>query len=67
MEKIKRALIGLGKRLVTQIKKKENPTIALPTRALSNVNFNQKTKTLELGQNMTSRQFFNTAHSKKLP
>ena len=65
MEKIKRALIGLGKRLVTQIKKKENPTIALPTRALSNVNFNQKTKTLELGQNMTSRQFFNTAHSKK--
>ncbi len=65
MEKVKRALIGLGKRLVTQIKKKENPTIALPTRSLSNVNFNQKTKTLELGKNMTSRQFFNTAHSKK--
>jgi len=65
MEKIKRALIGLGKKLVTQIKRKENPTIALPTRALSNVHFNQTTRTLELGRNMTSRQFFNTAHSKK--
>ncbi len=65
MERIKSALIGFGKKLVTQIKRKENPTIALQTRALSNVNFNKKSKTLELGNNMTSRQFFNTAHSKK--
>tara|TARA_Y100000310_G_scaffold342564_1_gene446341 strand:- start:2384 stop:3460 length:1077 start_codon:yes stop_codon:yes gene_type:complete len=65
MEKVKRALIGLGKKLVDQIKKKENPTLSLPTRSLSNVKFNTKSKTLELGQNMTSRQFFNTAHSKK--
>jgi DNA topoisomerase VI subunit A len=64
-EKTKRDLVGLGKKLAKQIKDKENPTVTLPTRSLSNVNFNKKTQTLELGGNTTHRQFFNTAHSKK--
>lgn len=54
-----------GKKLVEQIRKKDNPTVTLPVRSISNVKFNRKTGTLELGNSMANRQFFNTAHSKK--
>jgi len=64
-EKTKGELIGFAKKLIEQVRNKENPTITMQTRSLSNVNFNEKTKTLELGGNTTHRQFFNTAHSKK--
>ena len=62
---VKTKLIALGKDLINQIKKKDNPTITLPVRALSNVKYNKKTGTLELGNHMAQRQFFNVAHAKK--
>jgi len=39
--------------------------IEVPIRALSNVIFNEKTKTLELGNKTSNRFFFNVAHAKK--
>jgi len=54
-----------AKDIVEQIKKSKNPSIALPTRALSNVKFNKKSRTLELDNKMSSRIFFNVAHAKK--
>src|SRR3989344_2279807 len=54
-----------GKLLVSQIQKERNPTINFPLRALSNVKFNEKTKTLELGNKRAERSFFNVAHAKK--
>jgi len=65
MSEVRKSLIDLGKKLVEQIKKKENPTIILPVRSLSNVRFNKQTQTLELGRGLAQRQFFNIAHSKK--
>jgi len=65
MQKIKQKLIELGQQLVRQIEKKQNPTVSLPVRSLSNVHYNKKIGTLELGKNMASRQFFNVAHTKK--
>jgi DNA topoisomerase-6 subunit A len=62
---VKNSLLMFGKKLVEQIKKSDNPTISLPVRSLSNVQFNKKTQTLELGDKMGQRQFFNIAHSKK--
>ena len=62
---VKIKLVQLGKSLVDQIKKKRNPTLTLSVRALSNVQFNTKTRTLELGNKSAQRQFFNIAHSKK--
>lgn len=54
-----------AKKLVSQAKRGENPTIALPLRSLSNVKFNKKTRTLELDRKMSSRIFFNVSHAKK--
>lgn len=59
------ALENLGKDIVKQIKSLKNPEITIPIRALSNVEFNKKTKTLQLGNKEGKRTFFNVGHSKK--
>ena len=55
----------LGKKIVEQAKKGKNPQIVLPLRSLNNVIFDKKTRTLKLGNKITSREFFNVAHAKK--
>ena len=55
----------LGNKVIKDIEKNKNPSIEVPIRALSNVIFNQKTKTLELGNKKSIRHFFNVAHAKK--
>ena len=59
------ALENLGKDIVQQIKSLKNPEITIPIRALSNVEFNKKTKTLQLGNKEGKRTFFNVGHAKK--
>jgi len=59
------ALNDLGEKIVKDINKNKNPSIVVPIRALSNVIFNEKTKTLELGDKTSQRFFFNVAHAKK--
>ncbi len=58
-------LKNLGIKIVKDIDKNKNPNIIVPIRALSNVIFNKKTKTLELGDKTSTRYFFNIAHAKK--
>jgi len=65
MSETKKKLIGLGEKLVKDILAKKQPALDVPVRALSNVNYNTKTKTLELGSKMSERAFFNVAHAKK--
>ncbi len=60
-----KALIELGAKVIKDIDKNKNPNIEVPIRALSNVIFNEKTKTLELGDKTSMRYFFNVAHAKK--
>src|SRR3989344_1302625 len=59
------ALKELGNKVVKDIEKSKNPNLEIPIRALSNVIFNEKTKTLELGDKTSTRYFFNVAHAKK--
>src|SRR3990167_2329652 len=59
------SLKGLGEKVIKDIEKNKNPGIEVPIRALSNVIFNEKTKTLELGDKTSNRYFFNVAHAKK--
>src|SRR3989338_4613023 len=61
----KSELEKLGKDIVSQIKAMKNPEITIPVRALSNVEFNEKTKTLQLGNKEGKRSFFNVGHTKK--
>ena len=55
----------MGEKVVREISKNKNPNIIIPIRALSNVIFNERTRTLELGDKTSSRYFFNVAHAKK--
>jgi len=55
----------LGEKVIKEIDKGKNPSITIPIRALSNVLFNERTRTLELGNKTSSRYFFNVAHAKK--
>ena len=58
-------LTKLGDHLVDQIKKEQNPSIEIPVRALSNVQYDKESKTLGLGDKTSQRYFFNAAHAKK--
>ncbi len=58
-------LVDLGKSIVKDIQKGENPKIELSVRGLSNVIYDQEAKTLSLGEKTAQRFFFNVAHTKK--
>jgi len=55
----------LGVKIVKDIDKGKNPEITFTLRNLSNIVFDQKSKTLKLGDKKGSRSFFNVAHAKK--
>ncbi len=58
-------LQDFGKELVEQVHKGSQLKIDIPVRALSNVQYNEKTKTLQLGNKSAERLFFNVGHVKK--
>jgi DNA topoisomerase VI subunit A len=60
-----KTLVNLGKEISTQIDKGKNPSYELPVRTLNNVYFDQKTKTIKLGDKKSTRQFINVAHARK--
>ncbi len=64
-KKPKEAIEDLGKDLVKDVLSNKQPKIEVPIRALSNITFNKKTETLQLGDKIAERNFFNVAHSKK--
>jgi len=61
----KQELISLGKSVVQDIHKGQNPKIELSVRGLSNVVYDKESKTLGLGDKTAQRFFFNVAHTKK--
>ena len=61
----KKNLKELGKELVDTIFKKKQPVLKIPVRSLSNVVFNKKTQSLQLGNKKADRNFFNISHAKK--
>jgi DNA topoisomerase-6 subunit A len=63
--KVVEKLVGLGKQAISEISRKRNPTISIPIRALSNVNFNPNRSIIELGDAKQDRSFFNVGMSKK--
>lgn len=55
----------LGHDLIKQIKGRKNPTIEIPVRSLSNVEFDEKSQKLTIGDRTSSRVFFNASHTRK--
>jgi DNA topoisomerase-6 subunit A len=64
-KKPKETIEELGKDLVKDVLASKQPKMTVPIRALSNVTFNKKTETLQLGDKTSERNFFNVAHAKK--
>ena len=65
MDKTSEELVKLGKKVLDDINRKENPNIEIPIRALSNVIYDKKSGQLRLGNKTAKRYFFNVAHAKK--
>lgn len=58
-------LEDLGNDIVKDVLSKKQPIINVPIRALSNIQYNEKTQKLELGEKKSERLFFNVGHAKK--
>ena len=58
-------LVEIGKKLVADVEIGRNPNLDVPIRNLSNISFDEKTKTLRLGKKTAKRFFFNVGHTKK--
>jgi DNA topoisomerase-6 subunit A len=55
----------LGTETLRQVKRANNPSMEIPIRALSNVEFSTKHHLIELGDKVQSREFFNVNMAKK--
>lgn len=64
-KKAEEKLVKLGKDVLQDVSQKRNPKIEIPIRSLSNVVYDEKTKSLRLGDKTSKRFFFNVAHAKK--
>jgi len=65
MKQTKKKLEELGLDILKDVDKGLNPFIDIPIRGLSNVIYDEKTKTLTLGDKSAKRFLFNAAHAKK--
>jgi len=64
-KKVNQNLQAMGKKVVTDIEKGENPSLDVPIRSLSNVRFDTQTKMIMLNNAISKRYFFNIAHVRK--
>ncbi|MEM5766213.1 MAG: DNA topoisomerase IV subunit A [Candidatus Aenigmatarchaeota archaeon] len=64
-DEVKKSLKNIGEKILDDIKNGRNPSLNVPIRTLSNVNFDEQTKMLVLGDATAKRYFFNIAHVRK--
>ena len=58
-------LVGLADLVIEAAKKRKDPVLDIPVRALSNVEFNPKRRIIEMKSATTERTFFNLGMAKK--
>ena len=58
-------LVDLARKVLRDIGRKRNPSLAIPLRTLANIKFNEKKSIIELGEETQERLFFNVAMAKK--
>src|SRR2546426_10521351 len=62
---VEKKLVGVADIVITAAEKRKDPTIAIPVRSLSNIEFNQKKGLIEMGKRKQARSFFNAGMAKK--
>jgi DNA topoisomerase-6 subunit A len=65
LKEAKKKLESLGEKVLSDIEKKENPSIEVPIRSLSNIIYDKKTGMLTLGEKTAKRFLFHTGHAKR--
>ncbi len=55
----------LAQKTLNQINNLEEPSLELPIRSISNIYFDEKSKTIKMGDKTSKRQFMNYAHTRK--
>ena len=58
------SITGMADGVATQATRKKDPAVDIPVRALSNVNFNERRKIIEMGKRTSQRQLFNLSQAK---
>ncbi len=64
-ESVEERLVGLADLVIEAAKKRKDPVLDIPVRALSNVEFNPKRRIIEMKSATTKRTFFNLGMAKK--
>ncbi len=64
-QSVEERLVGLADVVLEAARKKKDPEIEIPVRALSNVEFNEKKRIIEMGDSTQARTFFNLGMAKK--
>src|SRR5947207_7594427 len=62
---VEKKLVGVADVVINAAEKRKDPTLAIPVRALSNIEFNERKGLLEMGKRKQARSFFNMAMAKK--
>src|SRR5918992_1020570 len=62
---VEKKLVGVADIVIDAAERRRDPTIAIPVRSLSNVNFNERKGLIELGKRKQARSFFNVGMAKK--
>src|SRR4051812_25975089 len=64
-KKTRASIRSLAEQVLTQINRKKNPTLMIPSRSLANAYFDEKKRIIQLGKETTARSFFNASMAKK--
>src|SRR5712691_335161 len=62
---VEKKLVGVADVVIAAAQRRKDPTLAIPVRSLSNVNFNERNGLIELGKRKQARSFFNVGMAKK--
>ena len=62
---VEKKLISVADIVIDAAARRKDPTIAIPVRSLSNVNFNERKGLIEMGKRKQARSFFNVGMAKK--
>ena len=62
---VEKKLVGVADLVIDAAARRRDPTIAIPVRSLSNVNFNERRGLIEMGKRKQARSFFNVGMAKK--
>lgn len=57
-------IFSMASRLAATVERDDEPLLAIPTRSLGNVSFNEKKRILQMGSKTTSRELFNLSQAK---